>query len=90
MLLGCVRYQGVSSLFHVDDIVNFHKYIDSLKCNLWPAVAKYHFTNSSWIFQDDNLTPHRSCLTKSWKEKNNTATMIWLVQLPDMNIVENI
>ena len=89
MFLGCITYDGVGTLVPVDGSINSEKYVDILNTNLWPGVAKV-FPASPWIFQDDNETPHVSRYTMQWKQRNQIPTILWSVQSPEINIIENV
>ena len=56
MFWGCITYDGVGTLVPVNGNINSQKYVDILKDNLWPVVAKV-VPNSPWTFQDDNAPP---------------------------------
>lgn len=56
--------------------------------NLWPVIAR-HFTDSDYIFMDDNAPVHRVRIV-NYVTENNITTTEMPAQSPDLNIIENI
>jgi hypothetical protein len=89
MFWGCISYYVVGTLTSVVGNLNSEKYINILDDNLWPVIAQ-HFPTSRYIFQEDNA--HAMCLgrTNQWKTENDTPTLEWPPQSPDLNIIGNV
>lgn len=56
--------------------------------NLWPVIVR-HFTDSDYIFMDDNAPVHRVRIV-NYVTENNITTTEMPAQSPDLNIIENI
>ena len=89
MVWGCICYTGTGILTFVDGNMDSAKYIKTLDECLWPTVIK-HFSDNSWIFQEDNAPAHKSKLSSEWKENNNIPVLFWPAQSPDLSPIENI
>jgi transposase len=88
MIWGCVCYHGDGTLTPVECSINGEKYIDMVDNNLWPVIAR-HFTDSDYIFMDDNAPVHRVRIV-NYVTENNITTTEMPAQSPDLNIIENI
>ena len=89
MFWGCITYYGVGTLVAIDGNMNTDKYISVLDDNLCPVVVM-HFSDRSWIFQENNAPCHVSLRANQWKEENGIRTFLWPSQSPDLNIIENV
>jgi hypothetical protein len=88
MFWGCITYYEVGTLVAIDGNMNTDKYISVSDDNLWPVVVR-HFSNRTWIFQD-NAPCHVSLRANQWKEENGIHTLLWPPQSIDLNIIENV
>ena len=71
--------------------LNSIKYIDILETYLPTAFPKYPPEQLPKIlYQHDNARPHVSIMTKNYLKRKRIKQIIWPVNSPDMNIIENI
>lgn len=83
MFWGCITFYGVGTLKAIEGNMNSDKYIDVLDECLWPVVVR-HFRNRN------NVPCHVSFRSNQWKQNNNTETLPWPPQSPDLNVIENV
>ena len=91
MICGSITWYGGGTLCKVDGNipVNAIKYGDILDNHLWPVLA-CHFANKYYCFQVENAPVHSACIIGEFKRDNGTHSLIWPVQSPDLNIIENL
>ena len=88
MVWGCICYNGVGTLTHVEGNINAVKYISIIDDNLWPVIAR-HFPDENYTFMDDNAPVHRAHVVREYMENNNIHHTEWPAQSPDINPIEN-
>ena len=89
MIWGCISYNGVGSLAFVERNLNSKGHQNILENHLWPVVAKY-FPCNNFVFQDHNAPVHRARSIIEYKLRNETKSLCWPAQSPDLNIIENV
>ena len=89
MSWGCTSYNGVGTLAFVKGNLNSKGYQNILENHIWPVIAQY-FTSNNFIFQDDNASVHRARSVIENKLRNETKSLSWPAQSPDLNTIENV
>jgi len=79
----------VGTLAVVEGSLNAKGYQNIVENHLWPVVAKY-FPCNNFVFQDDKAPVHRALSIIEYKFINETKSLSWPAQTPDLNIIENV
>ena len=74
MIWDCITYEGVCTLTVVDGNINAHKYIEIIDNFVSPVIARY-FPDDNYVFQDDNVPVHRSCVVEKYMEETDLHGM---------------
>lgn len=67
MIWACITYQRIGTLTPVEGTINSAKYINILKENLWPVIAR-HFPQIDYIFMDDNAPVCKARVVKNYRK----------------------
>lgn len=96
VFLGCQFYLKLSEtgIFYIMTLrqsvlyINAQKYIDILKSELWPVVAR-HLPTNNFIFHGENVPPHWALIGIEIKARNAINLIVWPAQSPGCYIVEH-
>jgi hypothetical protein len=71
--------------------INSRDYLGILEDQVHPMVISL-FTEGNAIFQDNNAPIHIARIVKKWHDEysNEVEHLIWLPQLPDLNIIKHL
>ena len=71
--------------------LNSFKYIGILETSLPTAFQKYPSAQlPKMLYQHNDARPHVSTMTKNYLKRKRIKQIIWPINSPDMNIIENI
>ena len=83
------------NLFFLDETMVVIKH--ACKMQIWGKSDKKHVILGTWyfgnypeIFQQDNASCHALRIVMEYLDKNDTCTLYWPPQSPDLNIIGNI
>jgi len=79
----------VGTLAVLEGSLNAKGYQNIRENHLWLVVAKY-FPCNNFVFQDHNAAVHRARSIIEYKLRNETKSLCWPAQSPDLNIIENV
>ena len=83
---GAFWHGGVLPLQRIQGTLNTERYLELLQNDLLPLFL----TNVNLTYRQDNARCHVSRLAHNWLHQNGIHLMIWPLQSPDLNPIENL
>lgn len=87
MVWGTFAYNGASDLDFINEKKDSKVYCNILEDRLLSFAED--MVGDTFIFQQDNVTTHRSHCTKDFLDANDVFTLPWPAKSPDLNPIEN-
>ncbi len=86
--MGMFLILCVGSKYRIAGIMKQFEYIKIIKEDMLPYAEEV--MPLKWMFQQENNPKHTSKRAASWFQTNNINVMLWSVQSPDLNPIENL
>lgn len=90
MVWGCISYDGVGRLYHIDGTMDAPKYINILKHAFLGSLRDWDKEVHEVILQQDNDPKHKAHITEEWLDEKGIQVLPWPPQSPDQNPIENL
>ena len=87
MVWGCISKEGIFEIRKIDKTMNMYIYCELLQNDILPILKQ---SNSRFIFQQDNATPHVSKMSIGMFRENNVTLLEWPPHSPDLSPIEYI
>lgn len=90
LIWGAIWSDGHSSLHIMEENMTSELYVGVLEDHVYPLSFSLGDPSSRWILMDDNAPPHRSIMTRSYKQSAGIRTLDWPARSPDLNPIEHV
>jgi len=89
MVWGCFIKGSLGPLIQVDETITGSVYEAILQNHLLPFIEALN-DDFTYLFQDDNVSVHRTPAIIEFKDNNLITSLSWPAQNPDLNPIEHL
>ena len=90
-IYGCFSEKGFGNIYCFTENLNSELLCIIYKKTILSSARNFFGEdNNSWKLQEDNDPKHTSGKVQKWKNNNHINRISWLLQSPDLNLIENV